>query len=281
MTDDSIRFGFILPGGSPRQQIDLALVAEQAGWDGLFVFETAYGVDAWGVLSAMAASTSRIRLGTMLTPLPWRRPWKLASQVATLDHISNGRAILGVGLGAIDPALPTASGDVLDRKERAAMLDEGIDLVRELWRGGTSFAGEQYSYNSGKGSEEISGALTQVQSPIPIWAVGAWPRPKSMKRILRCDGVIPEYYLGEGRQPRPEDLRELLAWLAERGKTGLDVVHEGETPADDKAAAVDAVTPWAEAGATWWLESRWGGDQHGKEKLTEVRERLEAGPPRR
>jgi alkanesulfonate monooxygenase SsuD/methylene tetrahydromethanopterin reductase-like flavin-dependent oxidoreductase (luciferase family) len=281
MTDESMRFGFILPGGSPRQQLELAVVAEQAGWDGIFVFETAYGADAWGLLSAMAAATSRIRLGTMLTPLPWRRPWKLASQVATLDQLSNGRAVLGVGLGAIDPALPTGSGDVTDRKQRAAMLDEGIDLVRELWRGGTSFTGKLYTYNGGVGSETVTGTLIPVQNPIPIWAVGAWPRPKSMARILRMDGVIPEYHLGEGREAQPDDLRELLAWLAERGKTGLDVVHEGETKAEDKAAALEAVAPWAEAGATWWLESRWGGDQHGEEKLREVRERLGAGPPRR
>jgi alkanesulfonate monooxygenase SsuD/methylene tetrahydromethanopterin reductase-like flavin-dependent oxidoreductase (luciferase family) len=280
MTNQSIRFGFILPGGTPQQQIEQAVLAEQAGWDGIFVFETAYGVDAWGLLSAMAALTTRIRLGTMLTPLPWRRPWKLASQVATLDAVSGGRAILGLGLGAVDPALPSAGGDVIDRRQRAAMLDEGIDLIRELWRGGSSFTGEQYTYQGGVGSEAITGNLKPVQSPLPIWTVGAWPRPKSMARILRCDGVIPEYHLGEGKEATPDDLRELIAWLAERGRTGLDVVREGETPADDKAAALETVRPWAEAGATWWLESRWGGDQHGDERMREIRDRLEAGPPR-
>ncbi|MCD5315982.1 LLM class flavin-dependent oxidoreductase [Kineosporia babensis] len=270
-------FGFILPGGTPQQQIEQAVRAEQAGWDGIFVFETAYGVDAWSLLSAMAISTSRIRLGTMLTPLPWRRPWKLAAQAATLATISEGRAILGLGLGAIDPVLPSGSGDVTDRKQRAAMLDEGIDLLRELWRGGTSFNGEQYTYNGGVGGEVITGGLGPMQ--IPIWTVGAWPRPKSMRRILRCDGIIPEYHLPEGRPATPADQRELIAWLADHGRTDLDVLHEGETPVD-KAAALEAVQPWVEAGATWWLESRWGGDQHGAEKMREINTRLEAGPPR-
>ncbi|GAB6903005.1 LLM class flavin-dependent oxidoreductase [Kineosporia succinea] len=272
-------YGFILPGGSASQQLEQAVLAEQAGWDGIFVWEAAYGVDAWGLLSAVAASTSRIRLGTMLTPLPWRRPWKLASQVATLDDLSGGRAVVGLGLGAIDPALPSASGEVTDRRQRAAMLDEGIDLMRALWRGDNVYEGEHYRIQTGA-AEVVTGGLKTTQNPIPIWTVGAWPRPKSMNRILRCDGVIPEYHLGEGREATPSDLRELVAWLAERGRTGLDVVHEGQTPADDRSAALAMVTPWVEAGATWWLESRWGGDQHGEEKMREVMTRIEAGPPR-
>lgn len=97
----------ILPGGTATEQLDQAVLAEQAGWDGVFVWEAAYGVDAWSLLAAIAARTSRVRLGTLLTPLPWRRPWKVASQVATLDQLSGGRAILSVGLGA--PAGPRAA----------------------------------------------------------------------------------------------------------------------------------------------------------------------------
>ena len=65
--------GFVLPGGSATEQVQQAVLAEQSGWDGVFVWEAAYGVDAWSLLAAMAASTERIRLGTLLTPLPWRR----------------------------------------------------------------------------------------------------------------------------------------------------------------------------------------------------------------
>src|SRR4029078_8613681 len=100
-----MNFGFVLPGGSAQQELELAVLAEEIGWDGVFVWEAAYGVDAWTLLAAMAQRTSRVRLGTMLTPLPWGRPWKVASQVVTLDQLSGGRAILTVGLGAVDTAL--------------------------------------------------------------------------------------------------------------------------------------------------------------------------------
>src|SRR5260370_31325362 len=106
MTGPGIRAGVVLPGGTANQQLEQAVAAEQAGWDGVFVWEAAYGVDAWSLLAAMAARTSRVRLGTMLTPLPWRRPWKVASQVATLDQISGGRAILAVSVRALGAGLP-------------------------------------------------------------------------------------------------------------------------------------------------------------------------------
>ena len=89
-----MKTGMILPGGTATEQLEQAVLAEQAGWDGVFVWEAAYGVDAWRCSAAIAARTARVRLGTMLTPLPWRRPWKVASQVATLDQVSGGRAIL-------------------------------------------------------------------------------------------------------------------------------------------------------------------------------------------
>ncbi len=94
-----MQYGVILPGGTATEQLELAVLAEQAGWDGVFVWEAAYGVDAWALLAAMAVRTTRVRLGTLLTPLPWRRPWKVASQAATLDELSGGRVILTVGSG--------------------------------------------------------------------------------------------------------------------------------------------------------------------------------------
>src|SRR5499425_2070523 len=137
--------GFVLPGGSAPEQLEQAVLAEQSGWDGVFVPELAYGVDAWSMLAAMAACTQRIRLGTLLTPLPWRRPWKVASQVATVDQLSGGRAILAIGVGAVDAGLPD-TGEQTDKRLRAERLDEGIDLVRTLWAGGLSYHGEYYDF---------------------------------------------------------------------------------------------------------------------------------------
>ncbi|HEY3955591.1 MAG TPA: LLM class flavin-dependent oxidoreductase [Streptosporangiaceae bacterium] len=271
-----MRYGAVLPGGTAMEQLEQALLAEQAGWDGLFVWEAAYGVDAWSLLAAIAARTSRIRLGTMLTPLPWRRPWKVASQVATLDQLSAGRAILAVGVGAIATDLPD-TGEVTELRPRAERMDEGIDLIRALWRGQTEYHGRHYRYQTSR--TDLNAAVRPAQPRIPIWVVGAWPRPKSMRRVLRCDGIIPQYEV-DGRAESPDDARAVRAWLAGHGAgPGFDMVAEGETSADDPAAAAAAVGPWAEAGCTWWLETRWEMPHNSAERMAQIRERLTAGPP--
>jgi alkanesulfonate monooxygenase SsuD/methylene tetrahydromethanopterin reductase-like flavin-dependent oxidoreductase (luciferase family) len=278
MAIPAMKAGMILPGGTATEQLDQAVLAEQAGWDGVFVWEAAYGVDAWSLLAAIAARTSRVRLGTLLTPLPWRRPWKVASQVATLDQLSGGRAILSVGLGALTTDLPD-TGEVTGTRSRAGLMDEGIDLIRGLWAGRTSYKGQHYQYECSR--SDLAEVGRPVQDRIPIWVVAAWPRPRSMRRALRCDGVIPEYHRSGGQDGRPVDAAAVRAWLAEHGaRAGIDLIAEGETPAGDDAAAAAVLTPWAEAGCTWWLESRWEMPHHGPERMAQVRQRLAAGPPR-
>jgi alkanesulfonate monooxygenase SsuD/methylene tetrahydromethanopterin reductase-like flavin-dependent oxidoreductase (luciferase family) len=269
-----MRYGVILPGGTAQEQLEQAVAAERAGWDGVFVWEAAYGVDAWGLLCAITARTTRITLGTALTPLPWRRPWKVASQVVTLDQVSDGRAVLMVGLGALSTDLPE-TGEERDLRRRAAMMDEGIDLMRELWRGGQHVRGEHYVYDVDR--TDLAEVGVPVQTPIPIWVVGLWPRPKSMRRALRCDGIMPQY---EGDES-PSRMREMCEWLTAHGAPdGFDVIAEGETPGDDPDSAAAAVAPWAEAGATWWLETRWEMPHHSPERMRQVGDRLAAGPPR-
>ena len=97
-----MRYGMVLPGGSATDQLAQAVLAEESGWDGVFVWEAAYGVDAWSLLAAIAVSTTRVKIGSLLSPLPWRRPWKLASQVARSISSLSGRAILTVGVGALE-----------------------------------------------------------------------------------------------------------------------------------------------------------------------------------
>jgi hypothetical protein len=277
-----MRYGFVLPGGTATEQLEQAVLADRAGWDGVFVWEAAYGVDAWTLLAAMAQRTTRVRLGTMLTPLPWRRPWKVASQAVTLDQVSNGRAILAVGLGAIDTALGN-TGEEIDRRARAELLDEGIDLIAGLWEGRLRFSGRNYQVDLAA-REDLARVATPVQRPrVPIWVVGAWPRPKSMRRVLRCDGLLPvSMDAGGFRATTPDDVRAMLRWLDERGglRPGFDVVTEGETPADDPARAAAIVAPWIDAGCTWWLETRWAMPHDSADRIREVRERIQAGPPR-
>lgn len=272
-----MRYGVILPGGSATEQLDQAVLAEKSGWDGVFVWEAAYGVDAWSLLAAMAVRTTRVTLGTLLTPLPWRRPWKVASQVATVDRLSGGRVVLTVGLGAITNDLPL-TGEVTHLKERAGLLDEGIDLIRTLWEGGTSYHGAFYDYEAGE-LDELTATGGPLRSRIPIWVVAAWPRPKSMHRVLRCDGIVPQYE-GDDGDGEPDDARRVREWLDARGASGIDLVSQGETPADDPTSARAQVAGWANAGCTWWLETRWEMPHGAPERMQQVRERLTAGPPR-
>ncbi|MGH2540073.1 MAG: LLM class flavin-dependent oxidoreductase, partial [Actinomycetota bacterium] len=217
------------------------------------------------------------RLGTLLTPLPWRRPWKVASQVATLDQLSDGRAILTVGVGAFMPDLPL-TGETADLRVRAEMLDDGIDLIRALWDGRSTYHGRAYDIEFDDDAQVH--VARPVQDRIPIWVVGLWPRPKSMRRVLRCDGVVPQFDVGD-REGTPNDIREMRGWLAERGaRPDLDVISEGETLAGDQEAATREVAPWADVGCTWWLETRWEMPHHAPERMAEVHERLAAGPPR-
>jgi hypothetical protein len=276
-----VKFGFVLPGGTATQQLEQAELADQSGWDGVFVWEAAYGIDAWTLLAAIAVRTTNVKLGTMLTPLPWRRPWKVASQVVTLDQLSNGRAILAVGLGAIDNFLGN-TGEELDRKTRAAMMDEGIDLIKGLWRNELTYSGDHYEMDL-SGRTDLASVAQPVQANIPIWVVAAWPSDKSMKRTLRCDGLLPNLIGGDpGAIIEPGHVREMLAWLRERGGAGegFDFVVEGETEAANADQAREKLGPLAEAGATWWLETRWGNFSNPGEGLQQVRARIEAGPPR-
>jgi alkanesulfonate monooxygenase SsuD/methylene tetrahydromethanopterin reductase-like flavin-dependent oxidoreductase (luciferase family) len=275
-----VKFGFVLPGGTAPQQLEMAILADQHGWDGVFVWEAAYGIDAWSLLAAMAVRTEQVKLGTMLTPLPWRRPWKVASQVVTLDQLSDGRAILAVGLGAIDNFLGN-TGEELDRKVRAAMMDEGIDLIKGLWRGDLRYSGEHYHVDL-VNRTDLAETAQPVQAHIPIWVVGAWPSDKSMTRVLRCDGILPNVKRDDQFvATSADDIRSMLDWLRERGGAGegFDFVVEGETLAGDDGDAREKIGPLRDAGATWWLETRWDMPHGSEERLTDVRRRIEAGPP--
>jgi hypothetical protein len=274
-----VKAGVILPTGGPREAAEIAREAEQGGWDGFFVWEPVWGWDAWVSLAAAAMTTERIRLGTMLSPLSRMRPWKVAGETVSLDHLSGGRVILSVGLGAIDSGFE-AFGEVTERRARAELLDESLDIVTGLWRGQPfTYEGRHYQVRE----TSFLPPPPPVQQPrIPIWVVGAWGRERSMQRVLRYDGLLPNVF-GDGGKPReimPGDVRAMAAYVAERRTktTPFDIVIEGETSGDDPARATDEVGPLAEAGMTWWLEARWNISSPGV--LDDLRRRIAAGPPR-
>ncbi len=273
-----MKFGFVLPKGDARTAAEFAHQAEAAGWDGFFVWEPVWGIDAWVSLTAAAMRTRRIRLGTMLTPLPRMRPWKLASETATLDNLSGGRVILSVGLGAIDTGFE-AFGEVTDRAIRAELLDEGLDILTGLWRGQPfNYRGKHYQIKE----TTFHPPPPPVQQPrIPIWVVGAWPREKSMRRVLKYDGLLPNVMDEDGKvrmdPPTPDELRAIKAYVEEHraDTTPFDIIMEGETPGDDPHQAAIMVRGWEDAGATWWIEAMWSAPE-----LEEVLTRIKQGPPR-
>jgi alkanesulfonate monooxygenase SsuD/methylene tetrahydromethanopterin reductase-like flavin-dependent oxidoreductase (luciferase family) len=263
-----MRFGWVLPYGDARTAAELAAVAEEQGWDGFFVWEGVWAIDPWVSLAAVAMRTERIRMGTMLTPLPRRQPWELAGQVATLDNLSGGRVILPIGLGATDDRWWLFEDDP-GRRVRAERMDEALDLIQALWSGEpVTYEGAHYRARPA----ETMVPPRPVQRPrVPIWVVGAWPRPKSMRRAARLDGWLPAHMPRDGgsRELTPEILRDGIDWLRERRASdglsmeGYDIVAEGATPADP-AAAAEIVRRWAEAGATWWIDADWSDMDPGR-----------------
>ncbi|MGH2460122.1 MAG: LLM class flavin-dependent oxidoreductase [Chloroflexota bacterium] len=270
-----MQYGFVLPNGEARDAAELGREAEAAGWDGFFVIDCVWGVDPWVSLAAVAMVTEKIRLGTMLTPVSRRRPWTLASQTATLDRLSHGRVTLSVGLGALDTGFE-AFGEETDRRARAELLDEGLAIMTGLWQGQPfRFEGKHFHIRE----SAFFPPPPPVQAPrIPIWVAGVWPRKRSMERVLRWDGLIPEKREADGSNGdvTPDDIRAIREFAAARRSDPIDIVSEGRTPGDERDRAASMVSPYADAGATWWLESMWTAPNAPVDALA----RLRQGPPR-
>ncbi len=275
--------------GEARALAGLASEAEEAGWDGFFIwdhmiFDPTWHpiVDPWVGLAAVAMSTTTVRLGTLLTPLPRRRPWKLARETVSVDRLSGGRLILGVGIG--DPAQWEFGffGEETDAKVRARRLDEGLQVLTGLWTGAAfSYNGEHYQL------KEMKFVPPPAQHPrIPIWVGGWWPNKPPLRRAARWDGVIPGRLDGT---LTPADWREILAYVDRHraSEAAFDAVHSGQTSGTDAAKDTELVASYAEAGVNWWIEDvspyrfgwRWE-DQLTPEATRLTRDRVRQGPPR-
>jgi alkanesulfonate monooxygenase SsuD/methylene tetrahydromethanopterin reductase-like flavin-dependent oxidoreductase (luciferase family) len=278
--------GIVLPFFDAAQVADAAVAAEAAGWAGVFLAETVWGVDAWVSLAAAAVRTSTLRLGTMLTPAARIKPWDLASRVGTVDRLSGGRAQLAVGLGALHPGWVAFEGES-SRRERAVLLDECLAVYDGLMRGQPfAFDGARYTV----APTDFYPPDPPVQRPRPpVWVVGGMrpggPVTPSLARAARWDGLIPNVLDADGaRGPAdPAEVAELVDAVrrlrADAGLpwAGYDVVVEGVTPAADPAGAA-MVQAFAQVGATWWIESDWSvaPDAAG---VAQIRARIDAGPP--
>jgi hypothetical protein len=275
-----MKYGFVLPQGDAQTAADFARQAEQSGWDGFFVWEPVWGIDAWVSLAAAAMVTNNIHLGTMLSPLSRMRPWKVASETATLDNLSNGRVILSVGLGATNTGFEDF-GEITNRKTRAELLDESLQILTGLWSGNPfNHSGKYYQINI---TEDIfQPPPSPIQKPrIPIWVVGAWPSKKSMHRAINYDGLLPAIIRESGGVSldpiRPSELVEMKHFIDENREsdTPFDIIVEGKTPGDDPVKAAEKVASYRDAGATWWIEALW--DEPDQKK---VFSRIKQGSPR-
>ncbi len=234
----------------PGTLAELASRAEQRGWDGFFLWDhikyrppVRAVADPWIALAAIACATDRVRIGPLVTPLSRRRAQKVARETVTLDHLSRGRLTLGVGLGSDRNDELEPFGEVVDPRERARLLDQGLERLSTFW------AGEFQP--------------TPVQQPrIPVWVAGRWPNRRPVQRAARWDGMFPIDLGG------PDDLAALA--------TEIRDLRAGREEPFDLVAEIQlgaAAEPWEAAGATWVLT-----DFELQPKLDEVREAIEAGP---
>ncbi|WNV89212.1 LLM class flavin-dependent oxidoreductase [Umezawaea sp. Da 62-37] len=271
MTHNTFRSGVYLPQfgpfGDPTVLVDLAVRAEAAGWDGVFLWDHVVSdelpiVDTWTTLAAIAQATSRILLGPMVTPLARRRPWIVARQASTVSRLSGGRLVLGVGLGSDESGDFSRFSEPVDPKVRASMLDESLDIMRAMWSGNPHHHnGTHYHVNLPRSAPE--------PHPIPIWAASSTNNPAVLRRAKTCDGIFPN---PEDHTMSPEDVATVATALQPTGNFDIAVAgnasHAWEDPKN-----ID-LTGLAKAGMTWWMESLIHFDP--LELSLEV---VDAGPP--
>ena len=274
-----MRYGIVMANlneySDPRVAVRLAQAAEEAGWEAFFVWDHLGFVwgssssDPWVVLPAVAASTTRLKLGTAITPLARRRPQIVANALASLDLLSGGRVVFGAGLGGVAEEF-TAFGDPGGMKERAARLDEGLMILNRLWSGASvTHRGPHYAV------EGVSLAPLPLQRPrIPIW-IGGEGAP-ALRRAARWDGWLAPTTSPDGTPSMaksPARIAEMVAEIRRHRTTDapFEVAVDGYSEAGDPTL----LRAYGAAGATWWLENIHGT----RGPLDEMIARVEAGPP--
>jgi alkanesulfonate monooxygenase SsuD/methylene tetrahydromethanopterin reductase-like flavin-dependent oxidoreductase (luciferase family) len=263
--------------GDPSLLVDLAKRAEDSGWDGVFIWDhVAYRQRGWPVadpyvtVSAIAAVTSRIRLGVLVSALARRRPWKFARETATLDVLSGGRLVVGIGLGSQAQEEFAAFGDDPDPRVRAARIDEGLEILTGLWSGEPfAFQGPHFRVQ-----ETVFLPRPHQHPRPPIWIAGRWPARPPFRRAARFDGVFPTFDgVGHGDRPTPDQLRAAVEYTLSHREVEdrFDVVLEAQSEDRDP----ELVAAYVDAGLTWWVEKL--GWPRGP--ISYTTRRIERGPP--
>ncbi|MGA2208997.1 MAG: LLM class flavin-dependent oxidoreductase [Acidimicrobiales bacterium] len=266
--------------------VDIAVEAERAGWDGLFVSDLAeYGdavpvADACIALAAISSITKRLRLGLVTPVADRRRPWVLARQSAVLDHLTHGRLIFATGLGYAswheNLALP-AGRAAHDEEEdaRASLFDESLAVLLQCWSG-------RPVRHEGKWMQVDSAPFlpTPLQTPrVPVWVSAEWPRRTPLRRAAHLDGILPVFadQRGSDALPSTADVRDIKDELRRLGAAPEhDLVLRGSLGPRWAEADLERLHQLENAGATWWLET-----VRADESVSAVFDRMAAGPPRR
>jgi alkanesulfonate monooxygenase SsuD/methylene tetrahydromethanopterin reductase-like flavin-dependent oxidoreductase (luciferase family) len=275
-----VKHGLFLPPFDGLADADrlgeLAVLAEDVGWDGFFLWDhlryrepVREIVDPYICLAVMAAATSRITLGPMVTPLIRRRPQVVARQAVTLDRLSKGRLVMGFGIGDDHPGGDLASfGELTDVTKRGRALDEGLDVFNGLVSGETvSLTGEFLR------AEDVAFQPTAYRPEgIPIWTAGRWPNSGPIRRAAKHQGMMVIQIT------EPAQIEELKVKLIQAGADldHFDIVHWGER--DDKMVYREdkRYALWEQAGVTWYLT----GPGPFRLVYEEVRKFVGVGPPR-
>ena len=262
----------------PRTLTRLAMEAEKSGWDGFFLWDHLVEwnkpvpvYETFTSLAAIATNTERIRLGTTVSPLPKYKPWIIARKTVALDHLSNGRLTLGVGIGAVESTDYDRFGETAENHVLGEKLDESLKIITGLWTGKPfRHRGKHFLV------KETIFRPTPLQTPrIPIWIGGFWPHKAPFKRAAKWDGTIP--LRAPGRLAEPEDLQAVAGLIQNNraSKMGFDMVNVGWTTGFNRTKDREKLSRYRDAGMTWWLESMWTK----RDKPEEMRARIRKGPP--
>ncbi|MFQ5381028.1 MAG: LLM class flavin-dependent oxidoreductase [Dehalococcoidia bacterium] len=254
----------------PEVLVDLAVRAEDSGWDGFFLWDhivIADGMpvaDPWVSLGAIAQATDRITLGPMVIALPRHRPWVVARQAVSVDRLSRGRLVLGVGLGFPPREEFWTFGDPVDLRVRANMLEEGLEIIRGVWSGRPfSFEGEHYRVETNRFAPP-----PYRETSIPIWVAGMLPNRRPLRRAARFQGVFPVH--GDLAPVTRDEVKEVKSIVERNREDGrsFDYVITGPPRTAGEYSALE------DAGVTWYV----GGPHPEGEPLEETKDWVSSGP---
>jgi alkanesulfonate monooxygenase SsuD/methylene tetrahydromethanopterin reductase-like flavin-dependent oxidoreductase (luciferase family) len=280
-----VKFGLYMPNygkvfGYAKNLANIAKQAENSGWDGFFIFDHILVekpgkyelVDPWVALAAIAVKTEEIKFGTTVTPIPRRRPWKLARETVSIDHLSNGRLILSIGLGYPPDAEYDAFGEDPNDKVRGLKLDEGLNILFGLWEGNPfSYEGKYYRIDN------VRFLPKPIQQPrIKVWGAGYWPGKAPFIRASKLDGIFPLAKRSHGKFT-PENFKEIKDFIFNyrKIKTPFDIVWlKGILPKAGQKINKTELDNYEEVGVTWRLFYL-----GATIKFEDVLQRIRYGPP--